>query len=154
MFSAKSRYGLKLVLELAKSQCQISRLDVAKRQGIPPDYIEHISLKLKKAGIIDTHRGKGGGLILAQKPEAISVWAVLVAMGEPLVPVLCLDTSGCVNEDVCDTKDAWQAVLDTIRQPLGQLTIAELLILTEKNPKTSSSLEVLPECKGPNRLAL
>ena len=80
--STKGRYGLRAMIDLAehsgKEPAAIS--SIAERQGISEGYLEQLAALLKKAGLIKSIRGAGGGYILARDMEDISVGDILRAL--------------------------------------------------------------------------
>ena len=91
--STKARYGLRATTELALrkvagngSTRPVPLSTIAKRQGIPEQYLRQIFLLLKRAGIVKAVRGKRGGYLLGREPEAIAALDVVWAMGERLEP--------------------------------------------------------------------
>lgn len=68
--------------------------------------------KLKKAGLVKSIRGAGGGYVLAKPMEEISVGDVLRALEGDLKPVECAGLEAgmsCSASDVCVTKYVWAA---------------------------------------------
>lgn len=89
--SNKSIYALRALFDLgyhAGAQ-PVQLRDVAERQSIPTRFLEQILLELKRARIVRSKRGPGGGYLLAHAPSEISVQDVFEALGElPQVPEL------------------------------------------------------------------
>lgn len=84
--SAKYKIAVDAMLDIAahtEKGFTISLPLVSKRLGISHSYLEQIFSKLKTAGLIDSHRGPGGGYSLAKKPEDISVKDIVAAAIDP-----------------------------------------------------------------------
>ena len=80
--SAKGEYAIRALLDLTLHQAGeggglVTIQDVARRQGIPARYLEHVLLQLKRAGFLQSKRGATGGYRLARAPHAVSVGEVL-----------------------------------------------------------------------------
>jgi Rrf2 family protein len=75
----KSKYALRATLELAMrfGHGPISIGEIAKAQAIPARFLEAILAQLKRAGLVESHRGNEGGYILARPLARISVGDVL-----------------------------------------------------------------------------
>ncbi len=58
---------------------------IGQRQGIPARYLEQIFQRLRRAGLVVSKRGPGGGYALARPPEAISLADVIVAVQGVLI---------------------------------------------------------------------
>ena len=71
--STKGRYGLRAMVDLA-SYCEegpVSIMAISKRQDISERYLEQIVSKLKKAELVKSIRGAGGGYVLAREAKDI-----------------------------------------------------------------------------------
>ena len=132
--STKARYGLRATAELALRKIAgngntrpVSISTIAKRQGIPEQYLRQIFVPLKKAGIVEAVRGKSGGFLLARGPEEISALEVVQAMGEELGPVFCVSEPGaCERVSECPTHSLWCKLGDAVRKALETTTVKEL----------------------------
>ena len=71
--STKGRYGLRALIDLAQySEIEpVSINSIATRQGISERYLEQLMALLKKADLIKSIRGAGGGYVLARDMEQI-----------------------------------------------------------------------------------
>ena len=89
--STKGRYGLRALIDLARySEIEpVSISSIATRQSISEGYLEQLMSLLKKAGLIKSIRGAGGGYVLAKDISEISVGDVLRALEGSLQPVEC-----------------------------------------------------------------
>jgi len=87
--SAKADYAVRAVVELAAAPegASLSAREIAAAQGIPQNFLENILAELRRAGIVHTHRGPGGGSSLARPPETITVGEILLAIDGPLAAV-------------------------------------------------------------------
>lgn len=73
--STRARYGLKALIDLGL-HCEteaVSIQSIASRQNISDGYLEQLMAKLKKAGLVDSTRGAGGGYRLGRPAAEISV---------------------------------------------------------------------------------
>ena len=89
--STQGRYGLRELLDLAVHQGNgtVSIQSIAARQNISERYLEQLIAKLKKAGLVSSIRGAGGGYRLAKDAEDISVGDILRALEGSLDAVEC-----------------------------------------------------------------
>jgi Rrf2 family protein len=87
--SRKSEYACLALLELAAHHGRrlVKTTDIARRQGIPREYLAQILNALKAAGYVAAVRGARGGYRLARAPAAISVAEIVRLMDGPLAPV-------------------------------------------------------------------
>ena len=82
--STKGRYAMVALADLAQSADGglVSLGEISKRQNVSLPYLEQLFVKLRRAGLVDSVRGPGGGYRLAKSPDAIRVSEVLEAVDE------------------------------------------------------------------------
>ena len=130
--STKGRYGLRAMLDLAlHSESEaVSIASIAARQNISESYLEQLIAKLRKAGLVSSVRGAGGGYVLTKMPEEISVGDILRALEGNLDAVQCpglMEDQGCSGSDVCVTKYVWKRINDSINQTVDEIKLSQLL---------------------------
>lgn len=146
--STKGRYGLRAMIDIAQySEIEpVSISSIALRQGISEGYLEQLVTKLKKADLIRSIRGAGGGYILAKETEDISVGDVLRALEGSLEPVECSANSpneSCEAAGSCVTKYVWQKINDSINRTVDEMKIKELV---EESKRVKSDNSALKHC--------
>ena len=82
--STKGRYGLRALIDLAlySENETVSIASISARQNISESYLEQLIAKLRKAGLVTSVRGAGGGYKLAKPASEISVGDILRALEE------------------------------------------------------------------------
>jgi Rrf2 family iron-sulfur cluster assembly transcriptional regulator len=82
--STKGRYAMVAMVDLASQpeDSMISLSDLSRRQSISLAYLEQLFVKLRRAGLVESARGPGGGYRLARAPSTIRVSEVLEAVDE------------------------------------------------------------------------
>lgn len=102
---------------------------IAERQQLSVAYLEQIFLKLRRAGLIESARGRAGGYKLSRLPERIMVAEVMLAVEEETRMTRCLgdDGVGCVGQHRCLTHGLWQELSDRIRNFLSNVSLADVL---------------------------
>lgn len=80
--SKKSRYGITALIDLAlnSKEGHVSLISIAERNGISPQYLEHIFAALRRAGIIKSIKGAQGGYLLGDSSSNISVADIIEAL--------------------------------------------------------------------------
>ena len=142
--TTKGRYGLRALIDLARySEIEpVSINSIATRQGISERYLEQLMTLLKKAGIIKSIRGAGGGYVLAKDISDISVGDVLRALEGTLESVDC---TGFSQEDSCEaaggcvTKYVWKRINESINQTVNEISLKQLVEESKAVPNTTSS---------------
>ena len=144
--STKGRYGLRALIDLAQySELEPASISsIAQRQDISERYLEQLMALLKKAGLVKSIRGAGGGYVLAKSVEDISVGDVLRALEGSLEPAVCAalkEDERCHWADSCVTKYVWQRINDSINQTVDQIKLNQLVqeskAISENNQQIS-----------------
>ncbi len=129
--STKGRYGLRALIDLAGySEIEpVSISSIAARQNISERYLEQLMTLLKKAGLIKSIRGAGGGYVLAKDAGEISVGDVLRALEGSLEPVECaaFKEESCAASDLCVTKYVWQRINESINRTVDEISLMQLV---------------------------
>jgi Rrf2 family transcriptional regulator, cysteine metabolism repressor len=139
MFSTKSEYGVRVMVELARraGEDPIPLAEIAERGGLPLAYLEHLAARLRKAGLVDSRRGSRGGYLLARSPTEITMAEVVEALEGSIAPIECITEGAdgsivCARETdpehVCPTKLLWTRVRFSIVRTLQQTTLADLVL--------------------------
>ena len=152
MLSRKAKYGLKALLALAREQSREPVLiaDLSARDAIPKKFLEVILHELKRRGVVDSKKGKGGGYFLRRPPEQITVGEVIRVLDGPLAAVPCVSQTAymrcaeCVDEVTCGVRLAMKEVRDATAEILDNTTLADINARvasaprkTERKPRTS-----------------
>jgi Rrf2 family protein len=109
----------------------VQRVDIARRQALSEDYLAQLLLKLKRAGLVQSVRGPGGGYMLARDPAQIRAADVLRGVEEKLAPVYCVNEDSqeiCERAPTCPTQQLWERLGQAIDEVLENVTVAELAV--------------------------
>jgi Rrf2 family iron-sulfur cluster assembly transcriptional regulator len=127
MLSATSQYALRALAHLAslKENETILGRDLAKRTGIPKNYLSKILVTLGGAGIIRASRGTGGGYQLAFRPEQIPLAEAVVLFDKNIVQSACLlgYNHVCSDATACPAHEAWRETKIYIQNFLESTTL-------------------------------
>ena len=84
--TAKSPYGLSALLELALAPDgkPIPAAEIARKRGIPAQFLEQICASLRRAGLLTSQRGVKGGFRLARPASEITALEVVEILDGPL----------------------------------------------------------------------
>jgi Rrf2 family iron-sulfur cluster assembly transcriptional regulator len=129
--TTKARYALRSTLalaELGKNGEMVSINSLCEAEDISSVYLEQIFFKLKKAGIVKSIRGPGGGFTFGRSLDTLTVKEVIDAAGEDLTLTLCdKHDKKCDRMSECISHRVFAAVTDKINDYLGSLTLQMLL---------------------------
>ena len=135
--STRSRYGTRLMLELAEhyQEGPLHLSAIALQQGISVKYLEQIIIPLKKAMYIQSVRGPKGGHILAKPPAEITVGEIVALLEDGASLTECSDNPKvCDRSPNCATRQLWQAAAQAMFDKLNSMTLADVLNMTEPRP--------------------
>lgn len=129
--STKGRYAVMAMVDIGQhSEGQpVSLAEIAARQEISQEYLEQLFLRLRKAGLVASARGPGGGYRLAREAEDIAVYDVIAAVDEPMKVTRCEGDAveGCVKGERCCTHDLWSAIGRQVNTFLANVSLADVV---------------------------
>jgi len=127
--SAKADYAVRAAAELAaSSEGPVKGERLAEAQDIPLQFLEHILLELKHAGLIRARRGAKGGYWLARPAEEITIADLVRAVEGPIAhvqssPPEAIEYRGSAEH----LQEVWIAVRANLRAVLEHVTLADLV---------------------------
>ncbi len=127
--STRAQYGTRLLLDLAlhQGEAPIPLRDVARRQEISLQYLEHLVTPLAGAGIVRTLRGPGGGVSLAKPPRQIKLSEVIAILEGSIALVECVENPGtCTRSELCVTRDIWGELSSAMNEILESTTLQDI----------------------------
>lgn len=135
MISNKSKYAYRALLAIAAlpEGQSLTSAEIARKHCIPHKFLEQILVDLRKAGILDSRRGKNGGYVMLRPADTISFGEVLRLFEGPLAPLPCLSRQSyrrcedCVSESQCEIRREFGRAYDATRHILDSRTIADAL---------------------------
>jgi Rrf2 family iron-sulfur cluster assembly transcriptional regulator len=143
--STKGRYAVMAMTDLAKNGGEadaVSLAAIAGRQEISLAYLEQLFARLRRAGLVKSARGPGGGYRLAQPAGQTFVGAIVRAVDEPLDAVRCDAESrrGCMaSGERCLTHDLWDALGRQIDDFLSGVSLEDVVERRLRAPATAAA---------------
>lgn len=128
--STKGQYGVRAMFEVAKGYPGIPTTirEIAARQDVSIAYLEQILNKLRRAGLIVSVKGPGGGYLLSREPSDISIGDILGVLEGPVAITSCLNPAeGCTRVESCVTHLLWRSLGEKIKGFLDTMTLDDLL---------------------------
>src|SRR2546423_12248081 len=133
MLSKKTQYAFRALTHLVENYNKGPVLisDISRKKHIPLKFLENILLELKKAGILESKKGKGGGYFLAKNPYKILLADVLRLVDGPIALLPCVSLhfyERCKNcdEKNCGLNNIMEKVRDATLNVLEHRTIKDL----------------------------
>ncbi|HSE28327.1 MAG TPA: Rrf2 family transcriptional regulator [Gemmatimonadales bacterium] len=130
-----TEYSLIITLHLAKRHRadggRVAARELAEAERLPPDYVEQILLRLRRAGLVGSVRGAKGGYHLAKDPANISVRDVMAASEHQTFEMNCelhqVDAERCSPSAACSIRPVWTALQQRVDEFLEGISLADLL---------------------------
>ncbi|GGF81114.1 RrF2 family transcriptional regulator [Wenyingzhuangia marina] len=135
MLSKKTKYGIKALTYLAKRKenCPVQISEIAGHENISVKFLERILLELRKAGVLDSKKGKGGGYFLARLPKDIPMTDIIRTLEGPIAMVPCVSLNfykkcdDCKSEEVCAVNKLMIQVRDSSLQVFKNTSLQDLI---------------------------
>jgi Rrf2 family iron-sulfur cluster assembly transcriptional regulator len=137
--SSKGRYAVMAMADLARHSADasvraVALADIAARQDLSLAYLEQLFTRLRREGLVVSHRGPGGGYRLARPAGQLAVVDIVLAVDEPLEAVRCASqmksgkTTGCMpGGERCLTHDLWEALGAQIQGFLAGVSLDDVI---------------------------
>jgi Rrf2 family iron-sulfur cluster assembly transcriptional regulator len=160
--SALEEYGLRCLLALAEAGCdrQLSISDIAQKEAISVPYASKLLSILRKTGLVNAVRGRGGGFCIARPACEINLLEVITALGGPLIdPNHCRRYSGnlekCIHTESCSVHYTLVGLSRLVGEFLSRTTLEDVLHNPGLKDATTiesrvSLMSSLPENAGGN----
>jgi Rrf2 family protein len=132
--SKKAEYALRAVVAMGRrgAGCSIQIQEMSHNERIPVKFLEHILLTLKKADLLRSKRGAGGGYQLNRPPEAITLGEVIELIEGPFLPLSCSSPGtpgrcGCGQFKPCGLGAVFGDLQNQLSEFLGKRTVADVI---------------------------
>jgi len=129
MMTRETDYALRTALCLAKSEANdavVSTLVLAEKMSIPYRFLRKIVSKLVNAGLLESRRGKGGGLVLSRAASEISLLDIIQAV-DPVSVLMnrCLEGGdGCERAPLCGVHQSLDEMQQELNAKLRSVSLA------------------------------
>jgi len=131
MLTTKGRYAVMALLDIASEDPKkaVKLSTISDRQGIALNYLEQIFLKLKRAGIVNSVRGPGGGYLLTADTASISIDQIIDAVEESIDMTRCAGRGkGCMPKNLkCKAHDLWEGLSNKIRGYFQDISLKNVI---------------------------
>ncbi|HZG72259.1 MAG TPA: Rrf2 family transcriptional regulator [Chondromyces sp.] len=120
--STKGRYGLTIMIELAKKHGEgpTSLRSIAQTHDLSEHYLEQLVAPLRNAGLVRSIRGAYGGYVLGREPQQITAGDIIRVLEGPITPV-----EGIEDEEPAK-RELWIRIRDAIKDVLDNTTVEDL----------------------------
>jgi Rrf2 family iron-sulfur cluster assembly transcriptional regulator len=144
--STRARYAVMAMVDLAaRARCAVPTpsgacpsvclSEIAASQQLSLAYLEQLFSKLRRAGLVTSMRGPGGGYRLARPDNEVPIAAIAAAVDEAIHATRCeVGEPGCMagagpegTRGRCQTHDLWAELGRQIRLFLEGVTLADVI---------------------------
>lgn len=128
--TTKGRFAVTAMIDLAlkSGEGPVALAGISERQKISLSYLEQLFGKLRRANLVASMRGPGGGYTLARPLSDISVADIIRAVDEPLDATQCHGTGHCNGDQPCMTHDLWTTLNEKMYDYLTSVSLAQLVV--------------------------
>ena len=143
--TTKGRYAVTAMLDLASNETTSPvTLDIiSQRQNISLSYLEQIFAKLRRASLVKSVRGPGGGYLLNIGAEDITLTQIIEAVDENIDLRRCQGLRNCLRGKQCISHPLWCEVSDQIRDFLSTRNLQQVIDDYNVNEKVLINSEKL-----------
>lgn len=130
--TTKARYAVMAMVDLASSvdHGPVKLADIAERQELSLSYLEQLFARLRRAGLVRSVRGPGGGYLPCRGAAEVTIADIVLAVDEPIRATRCKsgDAPGCRSDRRrCQTHDLWEELGNQIYFFLNAVTLDDVL---------------------------
>jgi Rrf2 family iron-sulfur cluster assembly transcriptional regulator len=127
--TTKGRFAVTAMVDLASrgGYAPVTLAGISERQRISLSYLEQLFGKLRRAGIVESVRGPGGGYCMARPAADVTVAEIITAVDEAVEATQCGGEGDCHDGKPCLTHDLWMGLNKTIYDYLGQVNLKQLV---------------------------
>ena len=127
--TTKGRYAVTAMLDLASNDSSrpVTLDMISQRQNISLSYLEQLFAKLRKASLVKSIRGPGGGYLLNVNPIDVTLTEIIEAVDENIDLRRCHGSKNCLRGKQCLSHHLWCEVSDQIRGFLSSRTLQQVM---------------------------
>ncbi|MDE2490898.1 MAG: Rrf2 family transcriptional regulator [Elusimicrobia bacterium] len=126
-------YATRLMLTLAREhgRAPVAAERLAESDAIPADYVSQLLVKLRRAGLVVSHRGSAGGYSLSEAPGKITLARVVRAVDDVVFEDVCAryadGPKDCRHQGACALSPVWSGLGSVLTRYLEGITLADVL---------------------------
>jgi Rrf2 family iron-sulfur cluster assembly transcriptional regulator len=127
--TTKGRFAVTAMVDLSMRQTRgpVTLAAISERQHISLSYLEQLFGKLRRAKLVNSVRGPGGGYNLAKPTPEITVAEIISAVDEPIDATQCEGKENCNDDRCCITHDLWATLNEKMNDYLTSVSLADVV---------------------------
>ncbi len=135
MMSKRCKYALKAMVRLARNYKNgfMATAIIAQEENIPKKFLEQILLELKRAKLVNSKQGIGGGYYLLKSPDEVSLADLYRIFEGPISLTPCISLNyyeacdDCVDEEACYLRHELINVREKTRKSMMEATLTAFM---------------------------
>lgn len=134
-FTRATEYAALGVLHLATLEpgVVLSTEEIARQRRVPAKFLAGVTRDLVRAGIVNAHRGRNGGVSLALPPAEITLRDVYEAVEGQMHVADCMrPQSRCQRQGDCALSDVWRQLQDRVLEELATVNFERLAAIEKE----------------------
>ena len=135
--TTKGKFAVTAMLDIAMySENNIKPVNlfhISERQSISLSYLEQLFVKLRKNGLVKSYKGPGGGYVLGNSLEKLSVSEIIRAVDDDMDARTCRGNKNCRDNKKCITHDLWNGLTKEIYQYLDNISLGDLVTNSQQD---------------------
>jgi Rrf2 family iron-sulfur cluster assembly transcriptional regulator len=135
-------------LSMRQTRGPVTLAAISERQGISLSYLEQLFGKLRRAKLVTSVRGPGGGYCLAKPIGSITVAEIITAVDEPMDATQCAGKENCNDDKRCVTHDLWATLTLKMNEYLSSVSLADVVSHQQGKP-----VAVIRDFRTPEKVA-
>ncbi len=125
--NTKIRYGLRMLLMLAREQSVINTSELGKKMNVSPKYLRKLAGPMEKGELIRSVQGIYGGYTLNKAPGDINLLMLFDAFEEEIKLSQCMNGDHCSLFDECDARSVWTRLGANLKNEFSGMTLEDIL---------------------------
>ena len=148
--TTKGRFAVTAMVDLSMRQTRgpVTLAAISERQRISLSYLEQLFGKLRRAKLVTSVRGPGGGYCLAKPIGSITVAEIITAVDEPMDATQCAGKENCNDDKRCVTHDLWATLTLKMNEYLSSVSLADVVSHQQGKP-----VAVIRDFRTPEKVA-
>jgi Rrf2 family iron-sulfur cluster assembly transcriptional regulator len=146
--TTKGRFAVTAMVDLSMRQTRgpVTLATISERQHISLSYLEQLFGKLRRAKLVNSVRGPGGGYNLAKPTGSITVAEIISAVDEPIDATQCAGKENCNDDRRCITHDLWATLNEKMNDYLTSVSLADVV-----SHQQGKQVQVIKDFRGAER---
>ena len=143
--TTKGRFAVTAMVDLSMRQTRgpVTLAAISERQHISLSYLEQLFGKLRRAKLVNSVRGPGGGYCLARPIANITMADIIAAVDEPIDATQCGGKENCLDDRRCVTHDLWATLNEKMNDYLSSVSLADVVAHQQGKP-----VQVIKDFRG------